>query len=156
MMFKSNSNVKIGFREKLIIIGPAVVIAILAFVATFYFVDPFPPRRITIGCGPQESANYNFARTYREILSREGIRLELINTAGSAENLKLLKAESAGVDLAFVQGTMKSLVQDTDLVSLGSLFFEPLWIFHRNELAVRRIPNLKGLRLAVGEEGSGT
>jgi hypothetical protein len=51
---------------------------------------------------------------------------------------------------------MKALAQDTDLVSLGSLFFEPLWIFHRNDLAVRRIPDLKGLRLAVGEEGGGT
>jgi hypothetical protein len=51
---------------------------------------------------------------------------------------------------------MKSLAKDTDLVSLGSLFFEPLWIFHRNDLAVRRIPDLKGLRVAVGEEGSGT
>jgi hypothetical protein len=51
---------------------------------------------------------------------------------------------------------MKSLVQDTDLESLGSLFFEPLWIFHRNDLAVRRIPDMKGLRVAVGKEGSGT
>jgi hypothetical protein len=80
----------------------------------------------------------------------------LRNTAGSAENLKLLGATSGGVDIAFVQGSMKSLAQNTDLVSLGSLFFEPLWIFHRNGLALRRGPDLKGLRLAVGEEGSGT
>ena len=51
---------------------------------------------------------------------------------------------------------MKSLVQDTDLVSLGSLFFDPLWIFHHSDLALRQIPDLKGLRVAVGEEGSGT
>ena len=82
--------------------------------------------------------------------------LELVNTAGSAENLKLLGAASGGVDVAFVQGSMKSLVQNTDLMSLGSLFFEPLWIFHRGDLTLRRLPDLKGLRLAVGEEGSGT
>ena len=80
--------------------------------------------------------------------------LELVNTAGSAENLKLLGSELAGVDVAFVQGSMKSLVQNTDLVSLGSLFFEPLWVFHRGDLTLRRLPDLKGLRLAVGEEGS--
>ena len=51
---------------------------------------------------------------------------------------------------------MKSLARDKDLVSLDSLFFEPLWIFHRNDLPLRRIPDLKGLRLAVGVEGSGT
>jgi len=155
-MLKIRNYVKIGLKEKLIILCPAVVIAILAFVFVYYFVDPFPPRRISIGCGPPEGANFNFAQAYREILSKEGITLDLRTTAGSAENLKLLGAKSGGVDLAFVQGSMKSLVQDTDLVSLGSLFFEPLWIFHRSDLPLRRIPDLKGLRLAVGKEGSGT
>jgi hypothetical protein len=122
MMLKSSNDVKIAFREKIIILFPALVAAILAFAAAFYFVDPFPPRHITIACGPPESANYNYAQTYREILSREGIMLELVNTAGSAENLKLLGAASGGVDVAFVQGSMKSLVQNTDLMSLGSLF----------------------------------
>jgi TRAP transporter TAXI family solute receptor len=155
-MFKIRNYLKIGLREKLIILCPAVVLAILAFVFATYFVDPFPPRRISIGCGPPEGANFKFAQAYQKILSRDGITLELRNTAGSAENFKLLDAASGGVDIAFVQGSMKSLVRNTDLVSLGSLFFEPLWIFHHNDLALRRIPDLKGLRLAVGEEGSGT
>ena len=153
---KVRDYVKIGLREKLIIFCPAVVLVILAFVVAYYFVDPFPPRRISIGCGPPESATLKFAQAYQEVLSKEGITLDLRNTAGSAESLKLLSAESDGVDVAFVQGSMKSLVQKTDLVSLGSLFFEPLWIFHRSDLAVRRMPDLKGLRLAVGKEGGGT
>jgi TRAP transporter TAXI family solute receptor len=156
MKMKVRNYVKIGLREKLIIFCPAGVLVILAFVVAFYFVDPFPPRRISIGCGPPEGADFKYAQAYQEILSREGISLELRNTAGSAENLKLLGAESGGVDVAFVQGSMKSLAQNTDLVSLGSLFFEPLWIFHRSDLALRRIPDLKGLRLAVGKEGGGT
>ena len=155
-MLKFRNYLKIGFREKFIIFCPAVIIAILVLGVTLYFVDPFPPRRISIGCGPPEGANFKYAQAYREILSREGIALDLRTTAGSAENIKLLEAASGGVDVAFAQGSMKSLVQSTDLVSLGSLFFEPLWIFHRKDLAVRRIPDLKGLRLAVGEEGGGT
>jgi hypothetical protein len=142
MKMKVRDYVKIGLREKLIIFCPAVVLVILAFLVAFYFVDPVPPRRISIGCGPPEGADFNYAQAYREILSKEGITLELRNTVGSAQNLQLLGAESGGVDVAFVQGSMKSLVQETDLVSLGSLFFEPLWIFHRNDLAVRRIPDL--------------
>ena len=156
MKLKFRNDVKIGLREKLIIICPAAAVAILAVLIAFYFVDPLPPRRISIGCGPPEGANFNFAQAYQEILSKEGITLDLRNTAGSAENLKLLGAESDGVDVAFVQGSMKSLVQNADLVSLGSLFFEPLWIFHRTGLEVRRISSMKGLRLAVGEEGGGT
>jgi TRAP transporter TAXI family solute receptor len=156
MKFKFKSEVKIGFREKLIILCPAVVLGILALVIVYFFMDPFPPRRISIGCGPPEGANFSYAQAYREILSREGIELDLRNTAGSAENLKLLGAESDGVDVAFVQGSLKSSAQNAELVSLGSLFFEPLWIFHRNDLALQRIPDMKGLRLAVGEEGGGT
>jgi TRAP transporter TAXI family solute receptor len=148
--------INLGQREKLIILLPALALIILAFVAALYFVDPLPPRRITIGCGPPEGANFKFAQSYREILSKEGITLELKNTAGSAENLELLEAASGGVDIAFVQGSMKLLVPYTELVSLGSLFFEPLWIFHRHDLDLQRIPDLKGLLLAIGEEGSGT
>jgi TRAP transporter TAXI family solute receptor len=155
-MLKFRNYKKIGLREKFIIFCPAVIVAILVLGVAYYFVDPFPPRRISIGCGPPEGANYKYAQSYREILSREGIALDLRSTAGSAENIKLLDAASGGVDVAFVQGSMKSLVQSADLVSLSSLFFEPLWIFHRNDLAARRIPDLKGLRLAVGEEGGGT
>jgi TRAP-type uncharacterized transport system substrate-binding protein len=147
---------KPGIREKLIVAGPAAGLIILAFVVAYYFLDPLPPRRISIGCGSPEGANFKFAKAYRKILAREGITLDLRNTAGSAENLKLLGADSGGVDAAFVQGSLKSLVRNADLVSLGSLFFEPLWIFHRNDLAPQRLPDLKGLRLAVGEEGSGT
>ena len=138
MKFKVKDYVKIGLKEKFIILSPAVILAILAFVVAYYFVDPFPPRRISIGCGPPEGANFKYAKAYQKILSKEGITLDLKNTAGSAENLKLLGAASGGVDVAFVQGSMKSLVQNTDLVSLGSLFFEPLWIFHRSDLALRR------------------
>ena len=156
MKMKFGKELKLGYREKLIIFCPAVGLVILAFVVAYYFVDPLPPRRFSIGCGPPEGANFKFAQAYRQILAKEGITLELKTTAGSAENLKLLGAASGGVDVAFVQGSMRSLAQDTDLVSLGSLFFEPLWIFHRKDLALRRASDLKGLRLAVGVEGSGT
>ncbi len=155
-MLKFREDTKISLREKLIILCPVVLMVILAFVFVYYFVDPLPPRRISIGCGPPEGANFIFAQAYQEILAKEGITLELRNTAGSAENLKLLGATPGGIDVAFVQGSMKSTAQNTDLVSLGSLFFDPLWIFHRTDLALRRIPDLKGLRLAVGEEGGGT
>ena len=152
--FRNDEN--IGFREKLIVIGPAAVVVIAIVLFIYYFVDPIPPRHISIGCGPPDGQNFVYAKAYRKILAKQGIRLVLTNTAGSAENLKLLAGSSDGVDIAFVQGSMKSLVENTELVSLGSLFFEPLWIFHRADLELKRLPDLKGLRIAVGEEGGGT
>jgi hypothetical protein len=68
MKLKFRNDVKIGLREKLIILCPAVVLAILAFLIAFYFVDPLPPRRLSIGCGPPEGANFIYAQAYREIL----------------------------------------------------------------------------------------
>ena len=58
--------------------------------------------------------------------------------------------ENDGVEVAFVQGGLKSLVQNAQLVSLGSLYFEPLWIFYRNDLTIDRTTDMKGLRIAVG------
>ena len=155
-MLKFRNSEKIGLQEKLIIFYLPTVLVIGTLVFVYFFVDPFPPRRISIGCGPKEGADFKYAQAYREYLSKQGIRLDLRNTAGSVENIKLLGEASDGVDVAFVQGIMKSMAKNTELESLGSLFFEPLWIFHRSDLALRRLPDLKGLRLAVGEEGSGT
>jgi len=143
-------------REKLKLFLPAIVVTIIGFVVVYQFVDPAPPRQITIACGPKEGANFLFAKAYQEIMAKEGVTLNIRTTAGSLENLKLLQAESDGVEVAFVQGGLKSLVQNDDLVSLGSLFFEPLWTFHRIDLDIKRTSDLKGLRLAVGSEGGGT
>jgi len=71
MKFKVKDYAKIGLKEKFIILCPAVILAILAFVFVYYFVDPFPPRRISIGCGPPEGANFIYAQAYREILAKE-------------------------------------------------------------------------------------
>ncbi len=143
-------------REKLKLFLPAIGLTILGFVVAYQFVHPAPPKQISIACGPQEGANFLFAKAYQEIMAKEGVTLNIETTAGSAENLKLLQAESDGVEVAFVQGGLRSLAQDANLVSLGSLFFEPLWIFHRSDLAIKHTSDLKGMRLAVGEEGGGT
>jgi TRAP-type uncharacterized transport system substrate-binding protein len=70
------------------------------------------------------------------------------------ENLKLLQTERDGVDVAFVQGGTGS--PDTPgLLSLGSVFFEPLWVFVREAVPARYVGDLAGRRLALGVEGSG-
>ncbi len=143
-------------NEKAKIFGPAVVIAIVGFLVAYQFVTPAPPRHIVIGTGSPKGAYYAFGKKYSELFSKEGIRLEVKITTGSAENLKLLEADSDGVDIAFIQGGMGALAKTENLVSLGSLYFEPLWIFHQKDLTLNLLSDLKGLRVAVGEEGSGT
>lgn len=145
-----------NLREKLKIFGPALALTLAGFVIVYQFVAPAPPRTIAMATGSPQGTYFSTGQAYQEILAREGVTLNLINTAGSIENIKLLETASEKVDIAFVQGGTSQLSQGGNLVSLGSLFFEPLWIFHRAALALERPPDLKGLRVAVGPEGSGT
>jgi TRAP transporter TAXI family solute receptor len=151
-----------AWREQLAVVGPAVVAAVIAFVVAFQWVKPAPPSRVVIATGRADGAYYRFAERYRASLAREGITLEIRETSGSLENIRLLEDPGSGVDIGFVQGgtarrnPTDSLVPADSLVSLGSLYFEPLWVFSRAEPGPTDLRELRGRRLAVGPEGSGT
>ncbi|MEN8132209.1 MAG: TAXI family TRAP transporter solute-binding subunit [Pseudomonadota bacterium] len=144
------------FKEQLKTFGPAVLITVLGFIAAYQYVGPAPPDSLVIGTGQPEGAYYQIARRYREILAREGIKLELRATAGSIENVGLLESDSKAVDVAFVQGGTGGGVGAQRLQSLSSLYPEPLWVFYRREQPVKRFTDLHGRRIAVGKQGSGT
>jgi TRAP transporter TAXI family solute receptor len=143
-------------REHLKIYLPSVIIAILGFVIAYQFVQPAPPREITIATGDEKGAYHAFGLRYRDILARNGIALKVKSTAGSVENIKLLDAPGSGVDVAFVQGGVGNPDSSPVLTSLASLYFEPLWVFHRSEMRLARLTDLRGKRIAVGPEKSGT
>ena len=143
-------------REHLKIYLPSLIITILGFVVAFQFVQPAPPREITIATGDEKGAYHAFGLRYRDILARNGITLKVRSTAGSVENLKLLDAPESGVELAFVQGGVGDPQSSPTLTSLASLYFEPLWVFHRSEVRLDRLTDLRGKRIAVGAEQSGT
>ncbi len=138
------------------IFGPGLFVLVLGFLLAYQFVKPAPPRQITIAAGGAQGAYFAFANRYREILARNGITLTVRATAGSAENIPLIENPESHVDIAFLQGGTGTLAKTDRIVSLGSLYFEPLWIFHRKSLNPTRLSDLRGLRVAVGIEGSGT
>ena len=106
--------------------------------------------------GPADGAYFQFAERYRDLLATEGIELQIRQTAGSVENIGLLEDESSGVDLALVQGGVGAQAGPGKIVSLASLYFEPLWVFYRGNQVISRLTGFWGKRLSVGEEGSGT
>ncbi|HWU37405.1 MAG TPA: TAXI family TRAP transporter solute-binding subunit, partial [Candidatus Acidoferrum sp.] len=142
-------------RDILKIYVPVVLLVAAGFGLAYHFVNPAPPRKIRIAAGPEQGAYMESAIRYREILARDGITLEVMTTSGSMQNLQLLQAAVNGVDVAFVQGGTAS-GDAPGLMSLASVFFEPLWIFVRRDAPPRYMTDLKGNRLAVGVEGSGT
>jgi TRAP transporter TAXI family solute receptor len=144
-----------GLRHRLGIFGPAILITILGFIVAYPFVEPAPPRKITIGTGDASGAYYAFAQRYRELLAKEEVTLEIRSTAGSVENVKLLETKEGGVDVAFVQGGIGNPTAQPELRSLASLYFEPLWVFYHRGEKIKRLPDLRGKRIAVGPEESG-
>jgi TRAP-type uncharacterized transport system substrate-binding protein len=105
--------------------------------------------------GEPDGAYHRFGLKYREVLERHGIELELRTTVGSIENLELLRDPDSGVDVALMQGGVGSEDRPAGLNGLASVFYEPLWFFQREEIPVT-LDVFEGLRLAIGEPGSGT
>ena len=135
---------------------PAIVLTLAGFALAYQFVDPAPPRQITIATGRPNGAYYDMGTQYSRILARDGVTLTVRETSGSLENLQLLDDPDSGVDVIFVQGGIGAERPFDHLASLGSIYYEPLWVFHRADLNVQHLGDLRGKRIAVGVDGSGT
>ena len=153
----------VSIRDLAIAWGPFIVIGVALLVAAYWLLDPTPPQRVVLATGPENSAYAEFGKRYAEELKRYQIQVELRNTIGSRENLVLLRDPKQHVDLAFVQGGAAETIRNDGeehepVVSLGSLFYEPVWIFYRAERLPRftALGQLRGKRVNIGARGSGT
>jgi len=115
-----------------------------------------PPRTVTMATGPAGGAYQSFGERYREILADEGVELRLMPTAGAVENLRLLNDTNSGVSISLLQEGLATERDSPGLVSLGTVFYEPLWFFCRDVCAGEGREALRGRRISVGPEGSGT
>ncbi len=130
--------------------------AAICLVAVIWFVRSAPPRRLTLTSGPPGSSFQQFADSYQKILAAHGVELRILPSKGSLENFQRLQEPDSGVDIGFVQGGVTEGEDFDDLVSLGSVAHQPLWVFYRNPTPITRLSELSGKRLAVGAPGSGT
>src|SRR5262245_60991832 len=159
-------------RDLMLTAGPFILIAVALLVAAYYVLDPTPPRRVVLATGPERSAYAVWGEAYAAELRRYGIQVELRQTLGSLQNRRLLRDPKEKVDVAFVQGGSndgnqaandKKKEEMEELVSLGTLAFDPVWIFYRAESAKRlgkeavlsAIPQMRGWQVNVGVRGSG-
>ncbi len=133
-----------------------MVIAVALLFAVYGFVHLAPPRTVTITSGPEGSIFRSNAEKYAKVLARNGIKLKILTSEGSQENLKRLLDPKFRVDVGFVQGGLAGERNIESLVSLGSLYNEPLLIFYRGPKELELLSQMKGRRVAIGPEGSGT
>lgn len=142
------------FKNRLKYYGPGTLLVVLSFAVAFFLMKPAPPRKLVIGTGDTDGSYFHYGEQFRDILARDGIQLEVRTTGGSIDNLGLL--ESGEVDIAFMQGGVGSTTQTRDLISLGSLFYEPIWLFHRAEINMQKMDAMLGLRIGMGAPNSAT
>jgi TRAP-type uncharacterized transport system substrate-binding protein len=132
----------LSVRDLLVTAGPFLLVAVVLLGLAYWVLDPNPPNRVVLATGPDQGAYAEFSKRYATLLKQHGIRVDLRATQGAAENLALLRDDASNVDLAFVQGGADvergaDDVANEGLVSLGSLFHEPVWLFYREDSAKR-------------------
>jgi TRAP-type uncharacterized transport system substrate-binding protein len=137
-------------------ISAILLVSSVTVFAVFWFFHSAPPHTITITTGPVGSAFHRAAEKYLNILARSGVKLNILSSEGSLENLKRLGDPSFRVDIGFVQGGVTNGMNTDKLVSLGSVAYEPLLVFYRSATPVDLLSGLNGKRLAIGPVGSGT
>jgi hypothetical protein len=142
--------------------GPGLSIGVLLFIclvtisAVFWFFYSAPPRTLILTSGPPGSIFQRNAERYQKILARNGVKLKILPSQGSLENLKRLADPAFHADIGFVQGGVAEGQNIDNLVSLGSVSYEPLLVFYRGTQSLELLSQLQGKRLAVGSTGSGT
>ncbi len=125
-----------------------------AFFFTYQFVQPAPPSSLTMATGRTDGAYYALAQQFKDELAKENIELTILETSGSIENVNLLASNQAQV--GFVQSGVVVKDEYPQLQGLGSLYYEPLWVFVRKGSDLEQLNQLAGAKIAVGELGSGT
>jgi len=136
-------------------LAAAVVVMTLLTLALIYFF-PSPPSKVVIATGVKGSSFEYYGERYREIFARYNVDLELRPTAGALENLIELRKPGSGVQIAFVTGGLSNGKHAPELLSLGTVYNQPYWIFYSSNELLDRFSQLKGKRIAIGPAGSGT
>lgn len=129
-------------------------LVLLGFVVTFQFIKPAPPSKLILAAGSPGGAYLGFAKEYQTLLAEDDISLEILETSGSMENLSLLA--NGKVDAALMQSGIADAREHPDFIGLGSLYFEPLWVFTRQGFTFVRISQIYDKKVVIGSEGSGT
>ena len=120
------------------------------------FVRPAPPTSIKMIGGAEGSSYRSTAEKYQKIIQGFGVKVEILPSRGALETLQKLSNPAEQGDVGFVQGGLTDGIDISHLVSLGTVFAQPLMVYYRAAGPVEMLSQLKGKRLAVGPEGSGT
>jgi TRAP-type uncharacterized transport system substrate-binding protein len=133
----------------------ALFFLLLLALAVAWLIWSAPPRSVTLTSGPPGSSFERFAKAYQEQLATRGFTLKIVPSGGSRDNLQRLQDAASGVDIGFVQGGLVGETPPPGVMSLGSIAYQPLWVFYRGATRIERLSQLEGKRIGIGAQGSG-
>ena len=141
--------------RRLLVTAAILVAALTAFGIwlAFSLLRPTPPHSVAMAIDPEGSYNAELGKRYREILARDGIDLRLVPSPGAVESVARLRDAKSGISIAIIPGGITNKQQSPGLVSLGTLFYEPLWLFTRSQ-RLEKHAQLQNLRISIGPEGT--
>ncbi|QWE00044.1 TAXI family TRAP transporter solute-binding subunit [Polynucleobacter sp. JS-Mosq-20-D10] len=145
-----------------IAVGAAFFILVVLLFSTLWVLVPPPPRSIELATGFPTGLYQKFGERLQGELAEQGVSMKLRTTGGTGDNLALLSDQHSGVDFAMVQGGVADLSKYPGLVSIAGVFYEPVWVWYRESSfkneggRLSLLSQLKGKRVSIGNDGSGT
>jgi TRAP transporter TAXI family solute receptor len=137
-------------------------VVLVAIFAVLWILVPPPPKVIEMATGFPTGLYYQFGERLKEEVAKDGVSLKVKATGGTIDNLGLLNDPNSGVNFAMVQGGVADVSKYPNLVSIAGMFYEPIWVWYREPGfksdggRLQVLSQLKGKRVAIGNEGSGT
>lgn len=132
-----------------------ILAIVLVGIGLVSFFNTAAPSTITMASGEKGSIYHRYAMRYQEFLAKQGVKVVIVPSDGSSDNLRKLTDKSLKVDVGFVQSGIAKDKNIEGLQSLGSVAYQPIMLFYRGANK-RLISEFKGMRLDIGEPGSGT
>jgi len=137
------------------VILPILLSVVFVFYFASSFIEPAPKKELTIATGSKSGNYYKSALKYQKLLEKQNVKLNIITTSGSVENLDLINEGKA--DIAFVQAGIIDANDNTEIESLASVYYETLWIFYKNNgYTMDYLVELISKKISIGIDGSGT
>jgi uncharacterized protein len=140
--------------------SPFVVVPVSAWIlvsclcVAYFLINPLPPRRMVIATGAPGSIYDTYSKQYQRILARSGVNLEIRNSVGALDNLRLLHDGSSGVKAALTTFSVTKNDDTDSHYSLGGTFDTPIFIFYRSPDPLTVFAQFRGKRLVIGTPGT--
>ncbi len=148
--------VAISWRDMLLVLLPVLIVTLALGWLAVKLIRPAPPDTVVILSGAEDSSFHNTAKRYAKIIGTHGIQVKVVVTDGSAENLQRLLDRKQVADVGLVQTGLTEAETSQGLNSLGTMYVQPFLVFYRDRKTLDRLTQLRGKRVAIGPDGSGT